>query len=121
MGGAVEFIDLFYHTSSLSNFLAFHRENNWEIVGTDIRKNNKSEENNNNDKNNDDNDNDVNGGNKILIIGSEDKGVSMKLKRECTRIVTIEKPRNNRMMETTVDSLNAGVACGILLSKECNN
>ena len=49
-----------------------------------------------------------------LIIGNEGKGMSNVLKKECDYIVTIP-------MEGKIDSLNASVSCGILLSEIVRN
>ncbi len=48
--------------------------------------------------------------NTCLVIGNEGKGISNVIKNNCDYIVTIP-------MKGKIDSLNASVSCGIILSR----
>ena len=48
--------------------------------------------------------------NVVLILGSEDRGLSQSVKKRCHQIIGI--PRTGR-----IDSLNVSVACGVILSE----
>ena len=72
------------------------KENNYWIIGTDM-------------KGTDYRKIDYNM-NTCLVIGNEGKGISNVVKNNCDYIVTIP-------MKGKIDSLNASVSCGIILSR----
>ena len=52
----------------------------------------------------------------LIVIGNESKGVSSKVSDACTHSITIPKINN----DPDTESLNASVACGIILSHMTN-
>ena len=51
---------------------------------------------------------------KVLILGSEDKGIRMLIKKNCDFVVRIETVIKNNAL---VDSLNVSNACAIILNQ----
>ena len=56
----------------------------------------------------------TNGIKKVLILGSEDKGIRKLIKKNCDYVVRIETVLNK---DDIVDSLNVSNACAIILNQ----
>ena len=93
--GAIEYINII-RVPNLQVAIKKLKENNFWIIGTDM-------------KGTDYRKIDYNM-NTCLVIGNEGKGISNVIKNNCDYIVTIP-------MKGKIDSLNASVSCGIILSR----
>ena len=93
--GAIEYIKII-RTSNINVAIKKLKENNFWIVGTDMEGTSYKELDYNMPVG--------------LVIGNEGKGMSNTVKKECDYIVTIP-------MSGKINSLNASVACGIILSQ----
>lgn len=102
--GAMENMDI-YTVTNLPKFLEASTLNGWECVGTDI----------NDSENRTDIDDYKIDGPTIIVLGSEGRGIRSVVSQKCSRNLFIQGG-NERL-----DSLNVGVATGILLHKLCKN
>lgn len=93
--GAIEYVSI-VKVPNLQVAIKKLKENNFWIIGTDMKGTDYRELDYNM--------------NTCLVIGNEGKGISNVIKNNCDYIVTIP-------MKGKIDSLNASVSCGIILSR----
>ena len=93
--GAIEYINII-RVPNLQVAIKKLKENNFWIIGTDMNGTDYRKIDYNM--------------NTCLVIGNEGKGISNVIKNNCDYIVTIP-------MKGKIDSLNASVSCGIILSR----
>lgn len=105
--GAIEVMDI-YSTSNLTKFLKSSHANGWEVVGAagdanpSVAVTQLS---------------DICQKPTILVLGNEGTGLRTNVKNACSLFVSIPKAINtNDHFNGSVDSLNVGVAAGILIS-----
>ena len=96
--GAIEYTKII-RVSNLQVAIKKLKENNYWIIGTDMKGTDYREIDYNM--------------NTCLVIGNEGKGISNVIKNNCDYIVTIP-------MKGKINSLNASVSCGIILSRMVN-
>ncbi|KAI8147535.1 Alpha/beta knot methyltransferase [Fennellomyces sp. T-0311] len=101
--GAMELMDV-YATRNLVKFLQTSSEEGWHIVGAAVSDASEHSVHKKVDKPT------------MLVLGNEGVGLRFNVKRCCNQFVSIPAAENN---DSLVDSLNVGVAAGILISQFC--
>jgi len=101
--GAAEFLPI-YQSVSFVQFLAESRQNGWTVIGATSSQSSKSMS--STELSN------IKGG-KILVVGNEGEGLTTNIKNQCDVFTTITS--SSLYNPHNVDSLNVGVATGILL------
>ncbi|CEI99891.1 Putative RNA methyltransferase, TrmH family, group 3 [Rhizopus microsporus] len=102
--GAMEAMDVF-STRNLVNFLKESSQNGWNIVGAAVETDNTQSVSSIPS---------VNSKPTILVLGNEGSGLRTNVKNVCHRFVAIPHFLENKF-SGSVDSLNVGVAAGILI------
>tara|TARA_B100001989_G_C24446491_1_gene416718 strand:+ start:86 stop:826 length:741 start_codon:yes stop_codon:yes gene_type:complete len=91
--------------TNLNKTIDFLKNNGFWIIGLDSNSNKAVNTISDNEK-------------KVLILGSEDKGIRRLIKKNCDFIVRIETVKKN---DDIVDSLNVSNACAIILNQLITN
>ncbi|SAM06153.1 hypothetical protein [Absidia glauca] len=104
--GAMEIMDV-YTTQHLVKFLEASREEGWQIIGAASSES----------ADNDSNDNDTQQP-RILVFGNEGTGLRTNVKRCCDVLISIPGGQQHGIQQHKgfVDSLNVGVAMGVLVN-----
>jgi|TARA_B000000557_G_C20573716_1_gene358326 23S rRNA (guanosine2251-2'-O)-methyltransferase len=90
--------------TNLNKTITFLKKNGFWIIGLDSNSNDTVNSISSNIK-------------KVLILGSEDKGIRMLIKKNCDFVVRIETVIKK---DAIVDSLNVSNACAIILNQLTN-
>ncbi|KAI7907350.1 Alpha/beta knot methyltransferase [Cokeromyces recurvatus] len=104
--GAVEMMDI-YSATNLAKFLKESHTNGWEIIGAvgDAQPSfNPLQFRETYDKP------------VILVLGNEGTGLRTNIRNECNRFISIPSAIAEEKLNGSVDSLNVGVAAGIIIS-----
>ena len=87
--------------TNLNKTIDLLKKNGFWIIGLDSNSNNTVKTIPDNEK-------------KVLVLGSEDKGIRKLIKKNCDYIIRIETVKKN---DDIVDSLNVSNACAIILNQ----
>ena len=87
--------------TNLNKTIDLLKKNGFWIIGLDSNSNNTVKTVSDNEK-------------KVLVLGSEDKGIRKLIKKNCDYIIRIETVKKN---DDIVDSLNVSNACAIILNQ----
>ncbi|ORX47771.1 hypothetical protein DM01DRAFT_266444 [Hesseltinella vesiculosa] len=100
--GAMEMMDI-YTTRNLGTFLQISHENGWQILGAAA--DGASLDSLSHDQP------------RILVFGNEGTGLRTNVRRHCDTLISIEGSMEQQQRLGVVESLNVGVAMGILVSR----